>query len=46
MSGGDLNHTDFVERYLLDLSAKRFFVACGERKTQERIAAMLKTANL
>jgi 3-hydroxyacyl-CoA dehydrogenase len=44
MSGGDLNHTSFVsERYLLDLEREAFLSLCGERKTQERIAAMLKT---
>jgi 3-hydroxyacyl-CoA dehydrogenase len=44
MSGGDLNHRSFVsERYLLDLEREAFLSLCGERKTQERIAAMLKT---
>ncbi|MGB7209156.1 MAG: 3-hydroxyacyl-CoA dehydrogenase/enoyl-CoA hydratase family protein [Pyrinomonadaceae bacterium] len=44
MSGGDLNHKSFVsERYLLDLEREAFVSLCGERKTQERIAAMLKT---
>jgi 3-hydroxyacyl-CoA dehydrogenase len=44
MSGGDLNHTSFVsEQYLLDLEREAFLSLCGERKTQERIAAMLKT---
>ena len=44
MSGGDLNHKTFVsERYLLDLEREAFVSLCGERKTQERIAAMLKT---
>ena len=44
MSGGDLNHQTFVsERYLLDLEREAFLSLCGERKTQERIAAMLKT---
>jgi 3-hydroxyacyl-CoA dehydrogenase len=44
MSGGDLNHTTFVsEQYLLDLEREAFLSLCGERKTQERIAAMLKT---
>jgi 3-hydroxyacyl-CoA dehydrogenase len=44
MSGGDLNHTSFVsEQYLLDLERETFLSLCGERKTQERIAAMLKT---
>ncbi|MFM9904120.1 MAG: 3-hydroxyacyl-CoA dehydrogenase/enoyl-CoA hydratase family protein [Pyrinomonadaceae bacterium] len=44
MSGGDMNHKSYVsERYLLDLEREAFLSLCGERKTQERIAAMLKT---
>lgn len=44
MSGGDMNHTAYVsEQYLLDLEREAFVSLCGERKTQERIAAMLKT---
>ncbi len=44
MSGGDLNHRTYVsERYLLDLEREAFISLCGERKTQERIAGMLKT---
>lgn len=44
MSGGDLNHQTLVsERYLIDLEREAFVSLCGERKTQERIAAMLKT---
>ena len=44
MSGGSLNHpTEVSERYLLDLEREAFVSLCGERKTQERIAAMLKT---
>jgi 3-hydroxyacyl-CoA dehydrogenase len=44
MSGGDLNHKTLVsERYLLDLEREAFLSLCGERKTQERIAGMLKT---
>jgi 3-hydroxyacyl-CoA dehydrogenase len=44
MSGGDLNHKSFVsEQYLLDLEREAFLSLCGERKTQERIAGMLKT---
>ncbi len=44
MSGGDLNHQTFVsEQYFLDLEREAFLSLCGERKTQERIAAMLKT---
>lgn len=44
MCGGDLNHQTVVsERYLLDLEREAFLSLCGERKTQERIAGMLKT---
>jgi 3-hydroxyacyl-CoA dehydrogenase len=44
MSGGNLNHETYVsEQYLLDLEREAFVSLCGERKTQERIAAMLKT---
>jgi 3-hydroxyacyl-CoA dehydrogenase len=44
MGGGDLNHATYVsERYLLDLECEAFLSLCGERKTQERIAHMLKT---
>ena len=44
MCGGDMNHKAFVsEQYLLDLEREAFVSLCGERKTQERIAAMLKT---
>jgi 3-hydroxyacyl-CoA dehydrogenase len=44
MSGGDMNHQTYVsERYLIDLEREAFLSLCGERKTQERIAAMLKT---
>ena len=44
MSGGDMNHHAYVsEQYLLDLEREAFVSLCGERKTQERIAAMLKT---
>ena len=44
MSGGDLNHrTRVSEQFLLDLEREAFVSLCGERKTQERIAAMLKT---
>jgi 3-hydroxyacyl-CoA dehydrogenase len=44
MSGGDLNHHTYVsEQYLLDLEREAFLSLCGERKTQERIGAMLKT---
>lgn len=44
MSGGNMNHQAFVsERYLLDLEREAFVSLCGERKTQDRIGAMLKT---
>ena len=44
MSGGDINHQAFVsEQHLLDLEREAFVSLCGEKKTQERIAAMLKT---
>ena len=44
LCGGELNHASYVsEQYLLDLEREGFLSLCGERKTQERIAAMLKT---
>ncbi len=44
MSGGNVNHGAYVsEQYLLDLEREAFVSLCGTRKTQERIAAMLKT---
>ncbi len=44
MSGGDFNHSAYVsEQHLLDLEREAFLSLCGEKKTQERIAAMLKT---
>ncbi len=44
LCGGELNHASNVsEQYLLDLEREGFLSLCGERKTQERIAAMLKT---
>jgi 3-hydroxyacyl-CoA dehydrogenase len=44
MSGGGANHARQVsEQYLLDLEREAFISLCGEPKTQERIAAMLKT---
>lgn len=44
MAGGTINHqTKVSERYLLDLEREAFVSLCGERKTQDRIAAMLKT---
>ncbi|MGI8668632.1 MAG: 3-hydroxyacyl-CoA dehydrogenase/enoyl-CoA hydratase family protein [Aridibacter sp.] len=42
--GGDLNHTSYVsEQHLLDLEREAFLSLCGEPKTQQRIAGMLKT---
>jgi 3-hydroxyacyl-CoA dehydrogenase len=44
LCGGELNHASQVsEQYLLDLEREGFLSLCGERKTQERIAGMLKT---
>ena len=44
LTGGDLNHpTRVSEQYLLDLEREAFLSLCGQRPTQERIAAMLKT---
>ncbi|MBC7796232.1 MAG: enoyl-CoA hydratase/isomerase family protein, partial [Pyrinomonadaceae bacterium] len=44
LCGGDLNHQTFVtEQHLLDLEREGFLSLCGQRKTQDRIAAMLKT---
>ncbi len=44
LCGGELNHqTQVSEQYLLDLEREGFLSLCGTRKTQERIAAMLKT---
>jgi 3-hydroxyacyl-CoA dehydrogenase len=44
MSGGSMNHSSYVsEQYLIDLEREAFLSLCGERKTQDRIAAMLKT---
>ena len=44
MTGGDLNHpTRVSEQYLLDLEREAFLSLCGQRKTQERMAHMLKT---
>jgi 3-hydroxyacyl-CoA dehydrogenase len=43
LTGGDLNHQTYVsEQHLLDLEREAFLSLCGERKTQERIAYMLK----
>ena len=44
LTGGDLNHpTQVSEQYVLDLEREAFLSLVGERKTQERIAHMLKT---
>jgi 3-hydroxyacyl-CoA dehydrogenase len=44
LTGGDLNHPTHVsEQYLLDLEREAFLSLAGERKTQERIAHMLKS---
>jgi len=44
LTGGDLNHpTRVSEQYLLDLEREAFLKLVGMRKTQDRIAHMLKT---
>jgi 3-hydroxyacyl-CoA dehydrogenase len=44
LTGGDLNHpTRVSEQYLLDLEREAFLSLVSQRKTQERIANMLKT---
>jgi len=44
LTGGDLNHeTRVSEQHLLDLEREAFLSLAGTRKTQERLAAMLKT---
>ena len=44
MCGGDLSEPTMVnEQYLLDLEREAFLSLCGERKTLERIQAVLKT---
>lgn len=44
MSGGDLNHQTYVsEQHLIELEREAFLSLCGEPKTQQRIAHMLKT---
>jgi 3-hydroxyacyl-CoA dehydrogenase len=44
LTGGDLNHeTRVSEQYLLDLEREAFLSLAGMRKTQDRLAAMLKT---
>ncbi|TAF72307.1 MAG: 3-hydroxyacyl-CoA dehydrogenase [Bacteroidetes bacterium] len=44
MCGGDLSYPQLVsEQYLLDLEREAFVSLCGEKKTLERIKAMLDT---
>jgi 3-hydroxyacyl-CoA dehydrogenase len=44
LTGGELNHpTRVSEQYLLDLEREAFLKLVGMRKTQERLAHMLKT---
>jgi 3-hydroxyacyl-CoA dehydrogenase len=44
LAGGPLSAPQVVsEQYLLDLEREAFVSLCGEKKTQERIAHMLKT---
>jgi len=44
LTGGDLNHaTQVSEQYLLDLEREAFLSLIGTRKSQDRIAHMLKT---
>src|SRR5215813_13840255 len=44
LTGGELNHpTRVSEQYLLDLEREAFLKLAGMRKTQERLAHMLKT---
>ena len=44
LSGGALNYaTNFPAQHFLDLEREAFLALCGKRKTQERIAHMLKT---
>lgn len=44
MCGGDLSApTQVTEQYLLDLEREAFLSLCGEKKTLERIQAMLQT---
>src|SRR5204863_7219567 len=43
MCGGDLSDQSFVsEQYLLDLEREAFLSLCGERKTLQRIEAVIK----
>ena len=44
MCGGDLSEPALVsEQYLLDLEREAFLSLCGEKKTLERIQAVLKS---
>ena len=44
LCGGDLSQpTQVSEQYLLDLEREAFLSLCGERKTLERIQAILTT---
>jgi 3-hydroxyacyl-CoA dehydrogenase len=44
LAGGSLSSTQWVsEQYVLDLEREAFVSLCGEKKTQERVAHMLKT---
>lgn len=44
MCGGDLSEPTLVsEQYLLDLERQAFLSLCGERKTLERLQAVIKT---
>jgi 3-hydroxyacyl-CoA dehydrogenase len=44
LSGGTLNYaTDVTEEYMHELEVETFMSLCGEKKTQERIMAMLTT---
>lgn len=44
MSGGDLSEAALVsEQYLLDLEREAFLSLAGERKTLERLQAVIKT---
>ncbi len=44
LAGGSLSSAQWVsEQYVLDLEREAFVSLCGEKKTQERIAHMLKT---
>lgn len=44
MTGGNLSKPDWVdEQYFLDLEREAFLSLCGEKKTQERMWALLQT---